>query len=426
MLPLCASGGCSSGPARTASQLALMLPPSEIPFWRPIARGFEGEHPGATVTLVEGPQSTDARENLYTASLLAGDPFFDLVYLDVTWTPKFAAAGWLVALDDRISPEERQGFLPAALQAGSFRGHLYRVPVRTDVGLLFYRSDWLIEAGLDPPETFDDLIRIARALQDPPQRWGFVWQGKQYEGLICVFLEVLTGYGGFWVDPVTLEVGLDRPPALAALTFLARCRGEAAVSPPGVSTYQEEESRRLFQDGRAVFLRNWPYTWRLAQSEESPLRGRVGVRSMVSTPEGRPAGTLGGWGLGLSAFSRNPDLAMEFMRYAVSTESQRLLCRDTGYAPARTASYHDPVLLAANPFLSELEAAHRNAVARPAIPDYSLASDILQRHLSAALAGSEPPEEALRRAARETRLLLTPRLAPASANHRRAAPVEAS
>jgi trehalose/maltose transport system substrate-binding protein len=404
-LTACAPSTRSSATATT--RLAMMLQPGERPFWVPIAEGFEAGHPGVHVDLVEGPQSTDLRENLYTAALLAGDPSFDLVYMDVTWTSKFAAAGWLRPLDDTFDDTARSRFLPAALDAGVVAGRLYRIPVRTDVGLLYYRRDWLDRAGLAPPNTFADLERIARRLQQPPARWGYVWQGKQYEGLICDYLEVLRGYGGFWIDPATLEVGLDRPEAVEALRFLvSTCRGADAISPPGVTTYQEEESRRLFHDGRAVFLRNWPYVWRLSQRDDSPLRGKVGVMPMVHAEGGHSAGTLGGWGLGVSAFSRHPELAIEFIRHVTSLKSERMLCEPTGYAPARLESYEDSTLLRANPFLSEMRRIHEAAVPRPTIARYALASDILQRRLSGSLAGTISPEAALRAAARETRLML--------------------
>jgi multiple sugar transport system substrate-binding protein len=409
-----------SPPARDARpgaiRLAVMMQTGERPFWTPIARSFERDHPGVHVDLVEGPHATDLRENLYTASLLAGDPSFDLVYMDVTWTSKFAAAGWLRPLDDAFGTADRARFLDVALNAGVYRGRLYRIPVRTDVGVLYYRRDWLEEAGLEPPATFDDLTRIARQLQRPPERWGYVWQGKQYEGLVCDFLEVLNGFGGFWIDERTFEVGLDRPEAAAALEFLAgTCAGRDPISPPGVTTYQEEESRRLFQDGRAVFLRNWPYVWRLAQGEDSPLRGRVGVMPMVRAEGGRRAGTLGGWGLGVSAHGRHPRLAVEFIRHATSMESQRALCGPTGYAPAVRAAYDDPELLEANPLLARLLEIHDQAVPRPIVARYALASDILQRRLSAALAGAASPGAALAAAALETRQMLgTPERAAAA------------
>ncbi len=356
--------------------------------------------------IVEGPNATDLREDMTTASCLAGDDAFDLVYMDVTWTAKLAAAGWLRPLDGDVPPAEREGFLPGTIAVGSWRGRLYRLPVRTDLGLLFERSDWLSEAGIPSPRTFDDLREAAKRLQSPPDRFGFVWQGRQYEGLVCTFLEVLTGHGGTWVDVETGAVGLDRPEAVAALEFLRACREEGGITPPGVTTYQEEESRRLFQDGRAAFLRNWPYVWSLAHAPGSPLAGRIAARPMVAAPGGRPACALGGWGLGVSRFSRHPAEAVAFARFLASIEGQRLLCRDSGFAPALAAAYRDPDLLAANPFLAEIERAHPHAVARPSLPRYALVSDVLQRALSAAISGREAPRDALERAARETRAIL--------------------
>jgi multiple sugar transport system substrate-binding protein len=401
--------GCriDGNPAKRAEvRLAFLVAASEREDWAPIARRFQAARPGVRVELVEGPNSTDLRENLYTAALLAGDDSFDLVSMDVTWTSKFAAAGWLVPLEGEFAPGELGRLLPADVEAGRYRGRLYRVPVRTDVGLLYYRSDLLEAAGLEAPETFEDLVRISRALQSPPRLWGFLWQGAQYEGLVCTYLEVLSGHGGFWIRPNTLEVGLDRPEAVEALQFLRSARADRAISPPGVTTYREEESRRLFQDGRAVFLRNWPYVWRLAQASDSPVAGKIGVQPMVHAPSGRSAATLGGWGFGVSRFSRHPRLAMEFIRHALRLESQRALCRDTGYAPALREAYEDPELLAANPFLARLRRVHERAVARPAIARYALASDILQRHLSACLAGLAGAGDALGEAAEETRRML--------------------
>jgi multiple sugar transport system substrate-binding protein len=400
-LALALFAACSHG--ADEGRIAVLVPASERPFWSQVAEGFT-RRTGQAIELVEGPNATDLRESLYTTALLARDPSLDLVLMDVTWTPKLAGAGWLLPLDEEIGGAEQAAFLPAAIEAGRFDGRLYRVPVRTDVGVLYYRRDWLEEAGLPPPRTFEELERAARALQAPPGRWGFVWQGSQYEGLVCVFLEVLRGHGGFWVDAATGEVGLDRPEAAAALSFLVSSR--SAFSPPGVTTYKEEESRRIFHDGRAVFLRNWPYVWRLAQAGDSGIAGKVGVTAMVRAERGRRAGTLGGWGLGISRFSRRPREALAFIRHAASLEGQRALCRESGYAPALLAAYGDAELLAANPFLAELREIHAAAVARPPIPRYALASDLLQRRLSAALAGSETVEDALRAAAQETRALL--------------------
>ena len=116
--------------------------------------------------------------------------------------------------------------------------------------------------------------------------------------------------------------------------------------------------------------------------------------------------SLGGWGFGISRYCRNPALAAQFIREAVSLEAQRALCLTSGYAPARLEAYGDPQLLASNVLLPEILRLHRDAAMRPAIPRYALASDILQRHVSACLAGLVTSQHALTAAAKETRLLL--------------------
>ena len=387
----------------SAGRLSILVAASERPFWTDLTADFT-RRTGTPVDIVEGPNSTDLRESMTTAALLAEDPTVDLVYLDVTWTPKFAGAGFLRPLDDEVPGEEIAALLPASVEAGRFKGRLYSLPVRADVGVLYYRRDWLEEAGISVPETFEELRAAARSLSAPPSKWGFVFQGSQYEGLVCVYLEVLRGFGGFWVDSRSGEVGLDSDAAERALRFLTEARG--TISPPGITTYKEEESRRLFQDGRAVFLRNWPYVWRLAQAPDSPLAGRVGARTMVHAQGGEGSGTLGGWSLWVSRFTAHPKEAVAFARHVIRPESQRALCAQSGYAPARRDSYHDPRLLAANPFLADLGPLLDSAVARPPLPRYAQISDVLQRHLTAALTGGVTPREALRAAARQTRLIL--------------------
>ncbi len=257
------------------------------------------------VELVEGPNDTDLRENMYTAALLAGDDSFDLVYMDVTWTPKFAR--WLLPLDDAFTPSEIARLLPAAVAAGRFEGRLYRIPVRTDVGLLYYRRDLLAKAGLAPPRTFPELATIAARLESPPGSGDTSGRAPSTRAWSARISRCCTrGAASGWTPKHSTWVSIG-PEALRALEFLRLSRARGGISPPGVTSYKEDESRRLFQDGRAVFLRNWPYVWRLAQAEGSPVAGKVGALPILPADEHETAGgTLGGWGFGVSRTSRNP------------------------------------------------------------------------------------------------------------------------
>ncbi|WP_016876380.1 ABC transporter substrate-binding protein [Chlorogloeopsis fritschii PCC 9212] len=384
----------------------LITAPDAQPWRQGLIKDFEAKNPGIRINLVEGPNATNLLEDLYTSSFILGESPYDLVNMDIIWTPKFAAAGWLLPLDDRITKEELAAFSPKDVEGGRYQGKLYRIPMRSDVGVLYYREDLLKEAGFKPPETFADLMQISQALQKKDEvNWGYVWQGRQYEGLVAMFVEVLDGFGGFWVNPDTLEVGLDRPETLRAVEFL-RSTIRQGVSPPGVTTYIEEDTRRFFQNGQVAFLRSWPYVWPLAQAKGSPIQGKVGIKSMVHAPGKTGAACLGGWGLGISKSSRHPEEAWKAIQYFTSEEAQRQFVLNAGFVPSRRSLFTDPKIVAEYPHYPQLLEIVDNAVLRPPIAQYAQTSDILQRYLSAALSGRMNPERAMQAAAAETRRLL--------------------
>ena len=185
-------------------------------------------------------------------------------------------------LSDRAAPAMLSEFLAGDVNGGRYDGGLYRIPFRSDAGMLYYRKDLLDAADREPPATFAELAEISQQLQGGGEvEWGYLWQGRQYEGLSAMFVEILAGFGGTWIDPETKAVGLDAPEAIAAIEFLQSTVTDG-LTPEGVTTYQEEESRLLFQNGKTAFLRNWPYVWRLANDPESPIAGKLGIVPMPS------------------------------------------------------------------------------------------------------------------------------------------------
>ncbi len=383
----------------------LMTAPDAQPWQQGIVKDFETENPGIRINVLEGPNATNLIEDLYTSAFLLGDSPYDLINMDVIWASKFAAAGWLLDLSDQVTPEELAAFSPKDVEGGRYEGRLYRLPIRSDVGMLYYRSDLLEAAGFEPPETFSDLIKISQVLQQQKTNWGYLWQGRQYEGLVAMFVEVLEGYGGFWVNQDTLEVGLDRLETLQAIAFL-RDTIKQGISPPGVTTYQEEETRRLFQSGQAAFLRSWPYVWPLANADTSPLKGKIGIKPMVHAPGQTGGACLGGWGLGIAKSTRHPEAAWKAIQYFTSKEAQRRFILQAGYVPSRRELFTDPEIVAKYPHFPQLLEVVQKAVLRPPIAQYAQASDILQRYLSAALSNRMSPERAMKAAAQETRRLL--------------------
>jgi multiple sugar transport system substrate-binding protein len=371
-----------------------------------LADDFMAENPEIRIDIVRGPNAADSVENLYTTSFLLGDSPYDLVYSDVVWIPKFAAAGWLQDLSDRVSQDQLEEFLAADVAAGRYQGGLYRMPFRSAMGMLYYRTDLLDQVGAEPPNTFEELINISEEIQaqtDVP--WGYVWQGLQYEGLITNFVEIISGYGGFWVNPDTFEVGLDQPPAIQAVEFMKTVI-EQGITPPGVTNYLEEDSLRLFENGNAAFLRNWPYVWAEANKEGSPVQGNIALKPMVHAPNENPAACLGGWGFGVSATTPHPEAAWKVVEYFTSREAVKQFVLDYAYVPSRRALFNDPDILERYPHYLQLLEVAETTVPRPPVGQYAQLSDILQRYLSAAITNQMTPEAAMNAAAGETRRVL--------------------
>jgi multiple sugar transport system substrate-binding protein len=374
--------------------------------WAPFFQEFNDKNPDIRLNVVEGPFDSNLVENLYTSAFLLGDSPYDVLNMDIVWVPKFAAAGWLMDLTDRLPQEELSKFVRGNIEGSIYQDKLYRIPTTSDAGVLYYRTDLLEQAGVEPPETFDQMLQIATNLQKAGNvDWGYLWQGKQYEGVSAMFVEVLEGFGGFWANPETLEVGLDQPQAIQAVEFLRNTINKG-LSPRGVVTYGEEETRLLFQNGGAAFLRNWPYVLKLANEEGSDVRGKVGIKPMVKGQGQAGGSALGGWGLGISKTTRHPEEAWRVIQFMTSEETMKKFVLATGLIPSQQTLFKDPDILAKFPHFTQLFEAVQAPALRPPIAQYAQASDVLQRYLSAAFTGRMTSEQAMKAAAQETRNIL--------------------
>lgn len=367
---------------------------------------FHEYYPDIRVEVVEGPAESDRLEARGSESFAARDGAFDVLYTDVAWIPHFAARGWLRPLDGWFTRRMQSKFLPGDIAGSRYGGKIYRVPNQSDAGLLYYRKDLLDAAGLRPPRTWGELVAQAQRLQRPPELWGLAFQGKAYEGLVCDFLELAWGNGGGMLDPRS-QVIVDAPAAIEALSWLVDAVRVQRIAPESVLDFQEEEARKLFGDGRAVFMRNWPYAWNLLQRERSPVKGLVGIAPMVHG-EGRrkSAAVLGGWGYSISAFTEEPEAAWKFVQFMATAESQKVGYEKGGILPTRKVLFNDPQVIAKSPHYRVLYDVLSAARPRPMHPEYPRLSAILQVHLGAALAGKKSPEEALKAAAAEMRAAL--------------------
>jgi multiple sugar transport system substrate-binding protein len=406
---LAAVSGCAEPPASSApvtlvfKHARILGPANPVP---QLLADFEARHPGVRVKAESLPWSSDEQRQFFVINLEGGRPGFDVMMLDVVWTPEFARAGWLLDLTPRLRPGELDAFFPSAVEAATHQDRVWGLPWNMNVGLLYYRADLLARYGLEPPATYGDLVaQVARvrAGERNSRLQGFLWQGKQYEGLVVNVLE------GLWAAGTELlaadgTVFPDPSRAEAVLAFMGELIA-TGVSPPWTTAADEELTRRTFGNGEAIFLRNWPYALSLLESPDSPVRGKVGVaplprhagRSRGAGPTGgaRGAGSTGGSHLAVHRGTRHPELALELVRALTSPEAQRLMVTAAALYPSRPALYRAPDLVSGNPGLPTIAALTFAGRPRPVTPYYLTLSTILQPELSAALVRVKSPAQAV-------------------------------
>ncbi|MCC5900384.1 MAG: ABC transporter substrate-binding protein [Halomonas sp.] len=329
------------------------------------------ERTGHSVDVVSTPNSSTERLSLYQQILSANSSDIDVMQIDVVWPGLLA--NHLLDLSEVLGEGAADGHFETIVTNNTIDGRLVAMPWFTDAGVLYYRKDLLEKHGFDAPSTWQELTEIARTIKDAERSegnnrmQGFVFQGRAYEGLTVNALEWVASFGGGTVVDNEGEVTINNERAAEALDLAASWIGD--IAPDGVLNYTEEEARGVFQGGNAVFMRNWPYAWSLAQSEDSDVRDKVGVTQLPAGGEnGQSAAGLGGWNLAVSRYSDNPELAADLVAFLTGNEEQKRRAIQSSYNPTIDALYQDEEILEAVPFFGTLYETFVNAVARPSAP----------------------------------------------------------
>jgi trehalose/maltose transport system substrate-binding protein len=323
---------------------------------------------GNKVKVVSGPTASNEQLALAQQQLGASASDIDVYNVDVVWPGILSS--FFIDLKQYSNGAEKEHF-EAIVANNTVDGKLVAMPWFTDAGLLYYRKDLLEKYKEQVPTTWQELAATAKKVQDGERKagnkdmWGYVFQGKAYEGLTCNALEWIVSYGGGSIIDPDGKITIDNPDAAAALDFAASWIG--TISPQGVLSYEEEEARGVFQSGNAVFMRNWPYAYKNAQEEKSPIKDKVGLAPL---PKGaganaRSAAALGGWNLAVSKFSKHPKEAAELALYMTGPEEQKRRAIEGGFQPTLVSLYQDKDVLAANPMFTSLADVFKNAAPRP-------------------------------------------------------------
>jgi len=348
--------------------------------WEEAAIRIFNEATGINATRIAGAEQATDRLANYQQLLGAGASDVDAMQIDVIWPGILSIHA--VDLSDAMASQGAEYF-ERIVTNNTVDGALVGIPWYTDAGLLYYRQDLLDKYNIEgPPETWAELEEAAAAIQEGeratnPDFQGFVWQGAAYEGLTCNALEWQVSQGGGTIVEEDGTVSINNPQAIAAFERAAGWVG--TITPTGVTDYNEEDSRGVWQGGNAAFMRNWPYAFSLGQAADSVIKDTFDV-TLVPMGEGEGAtnaDTLGGWQMMVSKYSENQDAAIEIAKYLTSRELQKSRAIELSLLPTIPELYDDPDVLAVNPFFAALKDVFLGgAVARPSTVTADLYNEV--------------------------------------------------
>ena len=305
---------------------------------------------GMKVKLVPHPSASDASYQQLARAFGSKSSSIDVAMLDVTWPGAFAP--YLVDLKPKLGKASK-AFAQGIIQNDTIGGKLIAMPWFGDFGILYYRKDLLKQYGYkSPPTTWTQLFSMAQKVQNGEQKsnknfYGFVYQGNAYEGLTCDALEwVASAGGGTFIDGG--KVTINNPKAAQILDAMRAQVGK--ITPRGVTSFDEEGARNVFAAGNAMFMRNWPYAY--AANLTTPVKGKYGVTVLPHGASGHSVGTVGGWQLGVSKYSKHKDAAIEFVRYMTSPGVQRFNAIFNSNVPTIPAVAKQKAVRKTNPYLT--------------------------------------------------------------------------
>jgi trehalose/maltose transport system substrate-binding protein len=357
---------------------------------------------GNKLEYISRPADSSATLPLYEQYWASKSPDVDVYLIDVIW--QGIAAPHAVDLRKYYQPDEIAAYFPRIIENNTVDGKLVSIPVYTDAGILYYRTDLLEKYGYKaPPGTWEELAAMAKKIQDGERAagnrdfQGFVFEGKASESVTCNALEWVYSYGGGVIVEPDKKVTINNPNAVKALEAARSWIG--VISPAGVTTYGEEEARNIWQAGNAAFMRNWPYAYALGADPKSAVSGKFGVTVIPKGGrDGKYVGCLGGWQLMVSAYSKAPDAAADLVRYLSSVELQKKRAIKWSILPTRPALYKDAEVLAKYPWFAVMLEVINNAVARPSTvtgANYNQVSTAFFQNVNKVLTNVESAQDAV-------------------------------
>jgi multiple sugar transport system substrate-binding protein len=246
---------------------------------------------------------------------------------------------WVVSLRNLLQPigegiaaqgTDLSDFPAAHMRHGKIDGELYGLPVRGHVQLLFYRADLLKAAGVEPPQTWGDVLTVSAAVQENGDVAGIALPYGRLNGQnLMVWMNLLWGNGGDLFDDAGQPI-FNSAAGVAATQQYIDMLIEHQVAPAGSAVFVEQDAVNSFKQGNSAMLPVW---WWVRSQLTDPTQSTItddqlGFVALPTVGDAARTTFTNTWVFGVTEGADNPAAAIEYLGWLTDPALEREVLLD--------------------------------------------------------------------------------------------------
>ncbi|MBP3950968.1 ABC transporter substrate-binding protein [Bacillus suaedae] len=325
----------------------------------------------------------------------------DVTTIAGRWTPQLVAMEAVEPLDSYFDEAFQESFVEGAWNTTQYQGSTWGLPIGFTTTGLFYRTDWLEDAGFNsPPTTWEEFVDVAKAFT-AEDRYGFGLVGSNGMETTMFWAPFLWSNGGELLNDDLTEATFNSPEGVEALEFYTDLLLTHKVAPEGSINYGRGDSQDLFVSGAVGMTTVGPWFPKTLAQQAPEME-----YSIAPYPVKKESANLGTADhIIMSKQSENKETAWTFMEFFTNEENDMKWAEYQGFIPYHKANLENDPRKDDPEFKVFFDVAP-DAVVYPTMPEWPQIDQAIADAIQESLTGTKTPQQALDDAAEKVNLLL--------------------
>ena len=373
----------------------MQLQPKFTSYFEDLIASFEGDHPDKQVSWVDVPWSA-MQSKILTAVSAKTAP--DVVNLNPDFAFQLASRNAWLTLDDKITPEARDRYLPKIWQASTLNGESFGIPWYLTSRIAIYNTQLFQQADIkQPPKTYAELATAAKQIKEKTGKYAFFITLVPEDS--AELMEALVQMGVELVDQ-SGNAAFNTPAGKAAFEYWIDLYKDGLL-PKEVLTQGHRRAIELYQAGETALLSSSPEFLSTIATNAPDIAEVSASSSQITGETGKKAVAV--MNLVIPRDTQNPDAALDFALFVTNNENQLAFAKAANVLPSTVDALEDEYFQsvpedAAAADKARLVSAQQLEDAEvlvPPLPDIKQLQKILYENLQAAMLGEKSADEAL-------------------------------